>query len=124
MARIFLDTNYFIDAVHRRPETQILVQLQNHIVYISPISVYNFYYTFKIRTPNQLFIKQLEKFNYIDFTGDILHRALQGPTSDIEDNIQLHSSAESDCDYFLTNDIKLLAMKFFGKTKILSSLTS
>lgn len=62
MARVFLDTNIYIDAVHR------------------------------------------------------------DPTSDLEDNIQLHSAAEADCDYFLTSDKKLLAMIYFGKTKIVSTL--
>lgn len=37
---------------------------------------------------------------------------------------QLHSAAEAECDYFLTSDKKLLAMKFFGKTRIVSTLGS
>lgn len=47
-----------------------------------------------------------------------MYKALEGPTVDFEDNTQLHSAAEAECDYFLTNDEKLLKMKFFGKTRL------
>ena len=51
-------------------------------------------------------------------TEYILDKALQGPTKDLEDNIQLHSAAEADCDFFITRDRQLLALGYFGKTKI------
>lgn len=66
MAKVFPDTNIFVDALHRAPEKQILENL--------------------------------------------------------EDNIQLHSAAEAECDFFLTSDDKLLKIKFFGKTEIKSGL--
>lgn len=54
----------------------------------------------------------------IDFSEDILDKALDGPSADLEDNIQLHSAAEAEADLFLTNDEGLLNLKFFGKTEI------
>lgn len=45
---------------------------------------------------------------------------MEGPTKDLEDNIQLHSAAEAESDIFLTADKKLVDMKFFGKTQIIS----
>ena len=64
----------------------------------------------------------INDFNLIGLDQDILSKALNGPTSDLEDNIQLHSGAEADCDIFLTKDKQLLNMKFFGKLQILSTL--
>lgn len=123
MAKVFLDTNVFIDAVHRNPEREILPKLENHTMCISPLSVHIYCYAYKIRIPDQILSKQLEKFLILQFTDTILNYSLEGPTNDLEDNIQLHCAAEEDCDYFLTADEKLLRMKFFGKTKILPQLT-
>jgi predicted nucleic acid-binding protein len=121
MAKIFLDTNYFIDALHRTPEKEILESLENNIIYISPLSVHIYCYIFKINTQKKSVIAQIEKFQLVDFSNDVVLRALQGPTSDFEDNVQLHSAANSECDLFLTEDKKLLKMKFFGKVKIANS---
>ena len=123
MAKVFLDTNAFIDAIHRNPETKVLDQLEDSIPFISPLSVHIYCYSYKIKAPNQILSSQLKKFSLVDLTETILLKTLDGPTSDLEDNIQLHSAAEANCDYFLTSDEKLLKMKYFGKTKIVSSLT-
>ena len=121
MAKIFLDTNYFIDSVHRKPEREILESLENNIIHISPLSIQIYCYVFKIKTPDSRIIIQKEKFQIVEFSEDLLDRALQGPTSDFEDNVQLHSAAEAECDIFLTEDRKLLTMNFFGKVKIKDS---
>lgn len=121
MAKVFLDTNYFIDAIHRRPERQILDRLLGHIPYISTLSFHIYCYAYKIKIPNQKVISQKGKFQLVDFSNDILDKALNGPTKDLEDNIQLHSAAEAECDIFLTNDEKLLDLKFFGKMKLKNS---
>ncbi len=118
MAKIFLDTNYLIDALHRKPEEQILELLEDYIVYISNLSIHIYCYAFKIRIPNTYISEQIERFQMVDFSEEILKRALKGPTFDLEDNIQLHSAVEADCDIFLTEDKRLLRMKFFGKIKI------
>lgn len=118
MAKIFLDTNKFIDAVHRKPEEDILNSLENNSVYISIISIHIYCYIYKIKLPNQIVLSQIKKFQVIDCTQDLAERALSGPTNDFEDNIQLHSAAEADCNLFLTSDRKIKELKFFGKVKI------
>lgn len=123
MAKVFLDTNIFIDAIHRSPEKNILSPLENHISYISSLSVHIYCYSYKVKIPNCILSSQLEYFVILPLSETILTCALEGPTSDMEDNIQLHSAAEAECDYFLTSDISLLKMKFFGKTKIVNTLT-
>ncbi len=118
MAKIFLDANYFIDAIHRRPQEQILDSLKDNVIYISTLSFHIYCYIYKIKIPNKTILLQKEKFQLVDFTQDILERALNGPTNDFEDNIQLHSAAEADCNVFLTNDKKIKDLKFFGKVKV------
>lgn len=121
MAKIFLDTNIFIDAIHRAPEKQIIETLEGCVVCASTLSFHIYCYVFKIGIPNKTVALQKEKFTVIDLSGSILDRSLEGPTNDLEDNIQLHSAAEAGCEYFLTNDSKLLAMKFFGRAKLLAT---
>ena len=114
MARVYLDVNRFIDAVKRQPEKEILNSLLGHTVFISPLSIAIYSYLYKIKVPNKQLSIQLEDLQLIDFSQDICGKALLGPTEDFEDNIQLHSAAEGECDIFLTEDKKLLNMKFFG----------
>lgn len=121
MAKVFLDTNYFIDAIHRKPETQILDSLESFIVLISTLSFHIYCYVFKIKIPDSRVLAQRGKFQVVDFSDNILEKSLSGPTKDFEDNVQLHSAAEAMCDFFLTSDRDLLTMQFFGKTKITSA---
>ena len=72
--------------------------------------------------PSQPLINSLGTISIAPLDENVLKKSLEGPTADLEDNIQLHSAAESNCDYFLTNDKKLLNMKFFGKTEIVNKL--
>lgn len=120
--KVFLDTNFFIDVIHRKPEKKILDKLVGYAVFISPISIPVYCYLFKIKIPNKILSDQVKKFRIINLDNNLLTKGLDGPTFDLEDNIQLHSAAEAECDYFLTSDEKLLKMKFFGKTKITDSL--
>lgn len=122
MANIFLDTNYFIDAIHRRPERDIIGALEDHACYTSTLSVHIYCYIFKIRIPDSVLTAQLQKFRLIMFSNNILQFSLSGPTPDLEDNIQLHSAAEGECRYFLTRDRNLLKMTYFGKTRIVETL--
>lgn len=123
MAKIFLDTNYFIDALHRKPEKEILDSLVNNSIYVSPLSVHIYCYIFKIRIPDNRVTAQIEKFEIVELSEKLVVRALEGPTADFEDNVQLHSAAQADCDVFLTEDKKLLAIKFFGQTKIVPDMS-
>lgn len=48
--------------------------------------------------------------------------SLLGPTEDFEDNIQLNSAVVDDCDFFLTDDKKLLKFKVYKKVKIVKEI--
>ena len=124
MARVFLDINIFIDAIHRAPEKQILETLEGNVIYVSPLSIHIYYYTFKIKISNKKTAFQKESFHLVDFSENILDKALEGPTGDLEDNIQLHSAVEADCNIFLTSDTTLLNLKFFGKVQILPTINN
>src|SRR3972149_12073042 len=103
MAKVFLDTNYFIDAVHRKPEKQILDALENHIIYISTLSFHIYCYAFKIKIPNKRIIAQKEKFQAVEFSEDILEPSLNGPPPDFDPKLQRLTAATTDCDIFLTS---------------------
>src|SRR3989344_664074 len=123
MAKVFLDANVFIDAIHRKPESQILNQLLHHTAIISTLSFHIYCYVFKIKLPNNKVKAQRDTFQLVDMTSQIVNKALAGPTQDFEDNIQLHSSIQANCDYFLTSDTKLLKLAYFGKTEIIDTIT-
>lgn len=120
MARVFLDTNIYIDITKRAKEKWD--SLERNLLFISPLSTHILFYARKLKVPDQEINELQEQFGVVPFTKQILNKALNGPTIDLEDNIQLHSAAEADCDFFLTNDKQLLAIKFFGKTKIVKDL--
>ena len=120
MAKVFLDTNKVIDLAQRKPE--IRNELDGYQVYLSPLSIHILFYANKTKVPDGKISQFKKEFQIIDLTDEILEMSLNGPINDLEDNIQLHSAAKADCDYFLTNDKKLLKTGYFGKTKICSSL--
>lgn len=120
MARIFLDTNFYIDLTKRAQHKWL--SLKENLLFISPLSTHTLFYARKLKVPDQE-VNQLQNlFGMSPLTKEVLDRALVGPTSDLEDNIQLHSAVEAECDIFLTSDAKLLKLKFFGKLKILSAI--
>ena len=122
MARVFLNTNIYIDVTKRAKEKW--GSLEGNLLFISPLSTHILFYARKLEVPDQAVNELQEQFGIVPFTKYILDKALEGPTKDLEDNIQLHSAAEAECDVFLTLDKKLLNMKFFGKTRILAELTN
>lgn len=121
MAKIFLDANILIDLVEERGQITP-DELNNHDIFISPLSVHILMYITKHKVPYKNLINTIDSFILISFDENIANLALIGPTSDFEDNVQLHSCAEAECDYFLTADKKILDMKFFGKTQITSQV--
>lgn len=123
MARVFLDANYFIGLANRTPETEVDI-LEGHKGYISSLSCHILCYVNKVKLPDKKVQAFAEDFLFVNLTDSIIHMAFDGPTTDMEDNIQLHSAADAECDYFLTSDKRLLAMKFFGKTRIVCTLGS
>ncbi len=122
MAKIFLDTNIFIDLVEDRGNKNIAQVLDGQKVYVSPLSTHIMFYVGKKRVPDNKVNATISQFEIVNLTKEIHDNSLDGPTTDLEDNIQLHSATEVNSDYFLTNDDKLLKMKFFGKTKIVNCL--
>lgn len=121
MAKIFLDTNYFIDFAERN-KIDLLEKLEGNKVYISIFSILVLAYVYKYKIPSDKIKVLTEKISLIPLNKTVLELAFDGPTNDLEDNIQLLSAAKSDCDIFLTNDKRILKMKLFGNTKILSEL--
>ncbi len=121
MARVFLDSNIYIDATKRAKEKWLA--LKEHLLFISPLSTHILFYVRKLKVPDSEVNKLQKQFGIVPLTQEVLDKALQGPTRDLEDNIQLHSAAEADCDIFLTEDKTLLKMKFFGKVKLLPTIT-
>lgn len=123
MAKIFLDTNVFVDLAEKRKQIT-LADFLEHELYISPLSIHILTYLYKYQIPSKKLTNLLKKFiNLVPFDKGITESSSQGPTKDFEDNAQLLSGAEAECDLFLTSDEKLLKMKFFGKTRIVSILT-
>ncbi|MBI2268689.1 MAG: PIN domain-containing protein [Candidatus Blackburnbacteria bacterium] len=123
MARVFLDTNIFIDYVERKPSAD-RAELVSHKVFVSVLSVHILAYIYKYKVPTPK-LKDLEKnFTLLPFNRIIFEKSRLGPTTDFEDNVQLNSAVEADCDFFLTLDRQLLKLKFFGKTRVVSSLSA
>lgn len=121
MAKVFLDTNYFIDFAERRKDSN-LTQLEDHPLFISPLSIHVLAYAYKYKLPHKKLENFIQNFTLISFDKNIVDKAVSGPTADFEDNVQLHSAAEGDCEFFLTQDQDLLKLRYFGKTEIVSRL--
>ncbi len=121
MAKVYLDANYFIGLANRVPEIDALV-LDDHELLISTLSCHILGYVNKIKLPDKALSSLLKDFTMVGLDEKILKMALEGPTFDLEDNIQLHSAAGAESNYFLTFDKQLLRLKFFGKTRIVSKL--
>ena len=122
MARVYLDTNFLIDIAEKRDNIRIRDYYQHKII-ASSLSFHILAYTFKYKIPSDKLKRLVTYFTVVPLSEDIIQKSLSGPIGDFEDNIQLHSAAVAECDYFLTNDEKLLKMKFFGKTKISDSIS-
>ncbi len=122
MARIFLDANFVIETIGLRKSSTTGRQLAGHEVCLSPLTIHIICYSFKIKVPDERIFDLVDQVLVVNLTSRLINPALIGPTQDFEDNIQLHSAVEANCDYFLTNDKELLILGYFGKTKIVNSL--
>ncbi len=121
MAKVFLDTNLFIDYAERERKVKT-EELLGQELCISTLSLHILCYIEKKKIPDTKLFDLVEGFSLVDMDSTICIDSLYGPTSDFEDNVQLNSCAAENCDLFLTQDKKLLNMKFFGKAAIVSSL--
>ena len=120
MARVFLDANIFIDLAENRGKIST-DDLDNHDLFVSALLPHILMYITKRKVPYDKLSSIIDSFTIISFDHSICYKALDGPTSDFEDNVQLHSAAEAECDLFLTNDRRLLGLKFFGKARIIQN---
>lgn len=121
MVDLFLDANFFISIVERRKDVDLKEFLSNKL-FISVLSIHILTYLYKYRMPDKKLMNLLEEsYNIVDFSRKISNGALQGPTDDFEDNVQLHSATQAECDLFLTEDKKLLSLKFFGKARMVNN---
>lgn len=73
---------------------------------------------YKHTIPGVHYKKLFTTFNFTDITNQETQKALQGPTQDFEDNLQLHSAMANNCSLILTRDKKLLKLGYFGKALI------
>lgn len=118
MAKVFLDTNIFIDLVEKRRQITLENFSGNHL-FISPLSVHILMYIAKHEIPYNQLTDIIGSFLLVIFDETITNQSIAGPTKDFEDNVQLHSAASAECDIFLTSDEKLLELAYFGKVAIL-----
>ena len=121
MAKLFLDANYFIDFAERQ-KPDLLEKLVGNKLYVSALTIHILTYVYRYKIPNDKIETLIKNISLTPLNKSVLDLALDGPTGDLEDNIQLLSAAKADCDLFLTNDKKILKMKFFGKIKIVSGI--
>lgn len=120
MEKIFLDTNFVIDLAYRDPEKR--ATLDGKFVYISTLSIHILCYIKHLTVPDKHLEEFIDQFYVENFSENVLGFALHGPTNDLEDNIQLQSALKANCDYFLTEDKKLLKLGSIGKVRIINSL--
>jgi len=120
MAKVFIDSNILFDITERDIKRQN--QIEGHHIFVSALSYHILFYTYKYRVPVKIVSAHKKQFSIIGLTDKILSMALEGPTPDLEDNIQLHSALAGSCQYFLTTDKKLLGLHSFGKTKKISKI--
>lgn len=121
MAKIFLDANIFIDIVEKRGDIE-LDEFKGHDIFVSPLSLHILLYIMKQKIPYKKLSLLIDSFSVVALDESVTNLSTVGPTSDFEDNVQLHSATEAECDYFLTHDQKLLDLKFFGKTRLVTNL--
>lgn len=98
--------------------------IRERLLFISPLSTHILFYARKLTVPDQEVSEMQAQLGIVPLTKEILDKALQGPTPDLEDNIQLHSAAEAECDIFLTEDKKLLNMKFLVRLRLQALLSN
>lgn len=121
MAKVFLDANIIIDLVEKRGLITIK-ELDGQKLFVSPLSFHILICVTKQKIPYNKLSNMVNRFHLVSFDENIAYSSLIGPTKDFEDNVQLHSAAQEECDIFLTHDVKLLNMRFFGKVQLVPKL--
>ena len=122
MARVFLDANFVIETVGLRKSQTEGMKLEGNDVFVAALTIHIMCYAFKIKVPDKRITKFANQTHVVNLSEKIVELSLLGPTSDFEDNVQLHSANSSKADFFVTNDEELLDMGIFGKTKIVNKI--
>ena len=117
MVNIFLDVNVLVNYI-RGNSPDLLREISKNKLVVSSLTWHILYYLLRSKVPNINLNSIYDVVNSVELSNKIVEMAMAGPTNDFEDNVQLYSAIEEDCDYFLTLDTKLLKMKYFGKVKI------
>ena len=121
MASIFLDVNELVSLI-KNERSDIWGELQRQRLVVSVLSWHIVCYLLKWKIPHGKLSDLYDSLVSVEMKRSIVKRAMEGPTDDFEDNVQLHLAVEAECDYFLTLDKKLLKMKYFGKMVICDKL--
>jgi predicted nucleic acid-binding protein len=121
MVDIFLDVNKLVDLI-KGDHKDNLESLRGCELMVSALSWHITYYLMRWKVPNKKLEQVFDSIKTVEMSNAIVKKAMNGPTNDFEDNIQLHSAIEGECDYFLTMDKKLLKMKRFGNMKICNKM--
>ncbi|OIP87733.1 hypothetical protein CO009_00195 [Candidatus Shapirobacteria bacterium CG_4_8_14_3_um_filter_35_11] len=121
MASIFLDVNELISLI-KDERNDIWGGLQKQRLVVSVLSWHIVCYLLKWKVPHDKLSDLYDSLVSVEMKRSVVKRAMEGPTDDFEDNVQLHCAVEAECDYFLTLDKKLLSMKYFGKMVICDRL--
>ena len=79
MARIYLDTTYFIDIIEQRKSIKI-EQFLSHTLFLSPLSIHIYVYLYKQKMPNKNLKKLLGYFNIVAIDEKITIEDLKLPT--------------------------------------------
>ena len=120
MAKIFLDTNIFIDVMEAR-DSSLVGRFEGTELFVSTVSIGIWTYVYKLSIPDAALQEIFTVFNFVGCSSEIAQKSVMGPTPDYEDNVQLHSAVESECELFITKDEKLIKMGYFGKVRISDS---
>lgn len=123
MEKIFLDANIFIDIMEKRDNSlAAALAVAEAKTSVSVLSIEVWAYIYKRVVPDKNYMDLFDTYNFVDYTVDIAKRSSLGPTSDFEDNVQLHSALDSGCSVFITKDKKLLKLGYFGNVRICERL--
>ena len=110
MPKIFLDACIFIDIISNRQAFD-LTALEGNRPAISALTIHIAHYVAKATCPDQAIINLASKLIITSIPLSLAHRAMFDPTTDYEDNLQLLSALEAQCDLFITDDKTLLKLK-------------
>lgn len=112
MATILIDANIFVDMLDKRRgmSEDMVKKMAGHTLCLSPLSIHIACYVGKRKIPDKRVYSLTRLFKIVPLGEEVYLGALAGPTADFEDNVQLMSGTEAECDYFMTKDRALLTL--------------